>query len=70
MSDDTNNQTTASKTPTHIVNHVREREGQPGVWTPIGAAWAHKDGKGFTVQVEMVPLDGRLILRVPSEKAK
>ena len=69
MTDSTNNQP-ASKTPTHIAYHVRNREGGKGFWTRIGSAWAHKDGKGFTVQVEMVPLDGRLILRVPSEKAK
>ena len=67
---DTQKQTTASKSPSHIAYQVRDREGQKGIFTRIGAAWPHKDGKGFNVQIEFVPLDGRITLRVPSEKAK
>ena len=70
MTDTTNNQTASSNYPSHIVHHVRDREGGEPVWTRIGAAWPHKDGKGFNVQIEFVPLDGRITLRVPSEKAK
>lgn len=58
----------ASKSPTHIVYHVREREGGKAFWTRIGAAWAHADGQGFNVQVECTPLDGRLSLRIATEK--
>jgi len=36
-------------------------------WNRIGAAWAHADGKGFNLQIEAVPLDGRITLRVVSE---
>ncbi len=46
MTDTTNNHTAASKTRSHIVYHVRDREGGEGFWTRIGAAWAHNDGKG------------------------
>jgi hypothetical protein len=60
------NETSKSK-PTHYVYQVRDREGQKGIWTRIGAAWAQKDGKGFNVQLDAVPLDGRITLRVPSE---
>ena len=67
MTDSTNNQL-VSKTPTHIAYHVRNREGGKGFWTRIGSAWAHSDGKGFNVQLEVAPLDGRLSLRVASEK--
>jgi len=35
-----------------------------------GSAWAHADGNGFNIQLETVPLDGRIALRVASEKAK
>lgn len=66
------NETTASpnhsKAPSHIVYQVRDREGKKGFWTRIGSAWAHGDGKGFNVQLEVVPLDGRITLRVASEK--
>ncbi|QDT53001.1 hypothetical protein Pan44_10160 [Caulifigura coniformis] len=66
MSDTSN---ASSKAPTHIVYHVRDgANGEKGFWTRIGAAWAHKDGKGFNVQVDCVPLDGRLSLRIASEK--
>ncbi len=58
-----------SKQPTHTAYHVREnKDGTKSFWTRIGSAWAHADGKGFNVQVEAVPLDGRISLRVVSEK--
>jgi len=70
MTDTTNNQPSASKAPTHIAYHVRERKGDKGFWTRIGAAWAHGDGNGFNIQVEIMPLDGRISLRVASEKSE
>jgi hypothetical protein len=57
-----------SKAPSHSVYHVRDREGQKGFWTRIGSAWAHADGNGFNLQIEVVPLDGRITLRVATEK--
>jgi len=68
MSNNTTETKPAGKSPTHIAYHVREREGQKGFWTRIGAAWAHTDGKGFNIQLEVAPLDGRISLRVDSEK--
>ena len=67
---DTNPETkTASKAPSHVAYHVRDRgEGQKGYWTRIGSAWAHNDGKGFNIQLEVAPLDGRISLRIASEK--
>lgn len=62
------NETAGSKSPTHIAYHVRDRENGKGFFTRIGAAWQHKDGKGFNVQLEVAPLDGRISLRVASEK--
>ncbi len=59
---------TASKAPSHVAYHVRDREGASSFWTRIGAAWAHADGKGFNLQLEVVPLDGRIVLRVATEK--
>ena len=62
------NTTSARKGPTHTAYQVRDREGQKGFWTRIGSAWGHNDGQGFNVQLECVPLDGRITLRVISEK--
>ncbi len=67
----TNQAQGASRTPSHIVYHVRDvgnGENKKSFWTRIGSAWAHADGKGFNAQVECVPLDGRITLRVASEK--
>lgn len=57
-----------SKLPTHVAYKVTDREGKKSIWTRIGSAWSHADGQGFSVQLECVPLDGRVTLRVASEK--
>jgi len=67
MSDTNNNQTTP-KSPSHIAYHVRDREGGKSFWTRIGVAFAHKDGKGFNIQLEVAPLNGQISLRVATEK--
>ena len=63
------NQTKTKKgnAPSYIAYQVRDRDGQPAFWTRIGVAFAHADGKGFTIQISAVPLDGRVSLRLPSE---
>ena len=68
MTDTTNQASTPSKAPSHVAYQVRDREGKKAFWTKIGSAWAHNDGKGFNIQLEAVPLDGRITLRVASEK--
>ena len=64
---DTNTQPTP-KAPSHVAYQVRDRKGGNSFWTRIGSAWAHADGKGFNIQIETVPLDGRITLRVATEK--
>jgi hypothetical protein len=66
MSQDTNT-SGESKKPTHIAYQVRDGN-EKGYWTRIGVAWPHKDGKGFNIQLECVPLDGRVSLRVAEER--
>ena len=68
MTKEKTEQKTASKAPSHVAYQVRDREGGKGIWTRIGSAWPHGDGQGFTVQVDAVPLDGRITLRIVSEK--
>jgi hypothetical protein len=58
----------ASRKPTHIAYHVRDGKNDGSFWTRIGVAWQHQDGQGFNVQIETVPLDGRISLRIASEK--
>jgi hypothetical protein len=62
-----------ANSPTYIAYHVKattagEQGEKRGVWTRVGAAWPNKDGRGFNVILDVVPLDGRLILRAPLER--
>jgi len=38
-------------------------DGRPANWTPIGAAWPHRDGLGFNVSCDLVPLQGPIVMR-------
>ncbi|MBV2147704.1 hypothetical protein KRZ98_05310 [Sphingobium sp. AS12] len=37
--------------------------GDKARWTDIGVAWRTRDGKGFTLELNAVPLDGRVVMR-------
>lgn len=55
---------TEPKAPALIAFHVREgKKGSKGFWTRIGAAWPHQNGDGFNIQLDCVPVDGRIVLR-------
>ena len=73
MTNTTDNQNTDTKNgkPAFIAYSVREYESngeKKSQWSQIGAMWSHKDGDGFSLQLEAMPLDGRIILRQPPEK--
>ncbi len=64
-----NNKPAVSKAPSHFAYMVRDRgEGKKAIWTRIGSAWPNADGQGFNLQLEATPIDGRLTLRVASDK--
>jgi hypothetical protein len=70
----TNESNTAAKTPnkpTHYAYVVRERESgekKSSMWLICGAAWLHKDGRGMNLELESVPISGRIVLRAANEK--
>lgn len=45
-----------------------EGEGEQAHWTRIGAAWTNRDGKGFNLRCNAIPLGGRLVMRVFSPR--
>jgi hypothetical protein len=52
-----------SNRPSHRVYAVT-KNGKQGFWQPIGAAWAHQDGEGFTLRLEYLPLnDAEIVVR-------
>ncbi len=57
--------------PTHVAYSVRDyqKDGKTDAsWTRIGAAFAHKDGKGFDVTLDALPVTGRVVLRINEPK--
>jgi hypothetical protein len=61
-------QPSAAKAPAYHAYAVRDREGKKAVWTRIGSAWKHADGRGLSIQLDAVPLDGRISLREPDKE--
>ena len=47
---------------------VVKREGQDDFWLNIGAAFAHKDGDGFNIMLQALPINGKIVLRPPKDK--
>lgn len=62
----TEQKSAASKAPTHTAYTIRDGQ-EKSFWTRIGSAWAHADGNGFNIQLEALPLDGRITLRVATD---
>ena len=63
---------TTSNRPTHRVFAVIKKEGnEKGTWLEIGAAWRHRDGKGYGVMLNFIPRspDAELVIRAIEPKA-
>jgi hypothetical protein len=57
-----------ARKPTHRLYRVFG-EGSGAIWTPIGAAWPNRDGKGFNLSCDALPLQGRIVLRIIEARA-
>jgi hypothetical protein len=55
---------TQSKKPTHRLYAVRKTDAESSRWFEIGAAWPNKDGKGFSLKLNLIPVgDADFVLR-------
>ncbi|MCG7861132.1 MAG: hypothetical protein JAZ18_01930 [Candidatus Thiodiazotropha endolucinida] len=56
--------------PDFIAYNVRpaKDENHDAHWNRIGAAWQHRDGKGYEVKLDSLPVDGRVSLRAMREE--
>ena len=54
--------------PTHRIYSVIG-EGKTARWTEIGAAWPHRDGLGFSIPCDAMPLQGRIVMRAITERS-
>jgi hypothetical protein len=63
------NDTTTKARPTYRIFNVTKDTENKSVWTEIGAAWSHSDGKGFNLKFSATPAEGAaIVLRVPKAK--
>lgn len=53
--------------PSHRLYTVNG-DGENARWTDIGVAWTTRDGKGFTLSLNALPLNGRVVMRVAEAK--
>ena len=50
------------KTPGFQAWHITKK-GDNSFWTKVGAAWSHRDGKGLSLQLSIIPMNGQIVLR-------
>lgn len=58
--------------PTHEIFAVQDRgKNRKSYWQKIGAAWANADGKGFSIKLDLLPLNGGdIVMREPKPQAE
>jgi len=49
--------------PDFIAYNVRETRDGKGFFSRIGAAWQHRDGQGYDIHLDSLPVNGRVSLR-------
>jgi hypothetical protein len=60
-----------TKQPTHRVYAVRKTGPDTSYWAEIGGAWANKDGKGFSLKLNLLPVgDADIVVREISEEPR
>jgi hypothetical protein len=55
---------TTTKKPAFIAYAVTG-EGKDAFWTRIGSVWQHNHGEGFSVELNALPVNGRIVLMPP-----
>jgi len=55
---------TTQQKPTYIAYAVNG-QGKQAYWTRIGAVWPHNHGEGFNIDLQALPVNGRIILMPP-----
>lgn len=60
----------ANQKPSYTAYTVHKREGQDDFWVAIGAAFMHQDGDGYNIVLQALPIDGKIVLRVPKTQSE
>ncbi len=61
--------TTTPKLKPYLLGYTVRSAEESGkaYWSKVAIAWAHKDGQGYNVQMDALPVDGKLVLRTVSD---
>ena len=54
--------------PSHVAYQVNKGEDGKAYFNRVGSAFEHRDGQGYNVVLDSVPVDGRVTLRTPQER--
>jgi len=47
-----------------VVDNYEDRQGaEKSAWTRVGVAFPHKDGDGMNVELQAIPVSGKLVIR-------
>jgi hypothetical protein len=46
---------------------IKRGDGQDPFWLAIGAAFMHEDGDGYNIVLQALPIDGKIVLRLPKD---
>ena len=57
------NDAASGRKPDYIAYNVTEGRDGKGFFNKVGAAWPHKDGQGYELKLDSIPVDGRVTLR-------
>lgn len=59
-----------SNPPSFVAYHVADQGRGRKFWTRLGGVWPHKNGEGFTIFVNVLPVDfdGRIVMLPPREE--
>ncbi|MFT6489993.1 MAG: hypothetical protein ACJAXQ_000771 [Parvibaculaceae bacterium] len=54
--------------PSFTAFHVKDGADDKSYFNRVGTAFPHKDGEGHTIELDAMPVDGRIVLRTPKER--
>ena len=55
----------------YTVREFKNAAGEKGKsWTRVGTAFPHKDKPGFNLELQALPLDGRLVALLPRDEER
>jgi hypothetical protein len=64
-----NQQTTSTRRfDVYVVEEYTKEGEEKANWIRVGVAFENKDGKGFNVQLNSLPVNGKLVMRVHETK--